>query len=149
MLTSVLTKTLRDQARGLLGWSVSLALLIAMYVAIWPTVRDQPSMGDFLDQMPEAFRSLFASTGADMSTPTGYVQVELLSFMAPIAVLMYAIGAGAGAIGGEEDRHTLDLLLSNPVSRSRVVLDKFLAMAAGTFLLAAVMAVALEVEGVL
>lgn len=147
MLTSVLTKTLRDQARGLLGWSVSLALLIAMYVAIWPTVRDQPSMGDFLDQMPEAFRSLFASTGADMSTPTGYVQVELLSFMAPIAVLMYAIGAGAGAIGGEEDRHTLDLLLSNPVSRSRVVLDKFLAMAAGTFLLAAVMAVALEVEG--
>lgn len=147
MLTSVLTKTLRDQARGLLGWSVSLALLIAMYVAIWPTVRNQPTMGDFLDQMPEAFRSLFASTGADMSTPTGYVQVELLSFMAPIAVLMYAIGAGAGAIGGEEDRHTLDLLLSNPVSRSRVVLDKFLAMAAGTFLLAAVMAVALEVEG--
>lgn len=71
MLTSVLTKTLRDQARGLLGWSVSLALLIAMYVAIWLTVRDQPSMGDFLDQMPEAFRSLFASTGADMSTPTG------------------------------------------------------------------------------
>lgn len=70
-----------------------------------------------------------------------------MSFMAPIAVLMYAIGAGAGAIGGEEDRHTLDLLLSNPLSRSRVVADKFVAMAAGTFLLAAVMGVALEVEG--
>lgn len=147
MLTSVLTKTLRDQARGLLGWSISLALLVAMYVAIWPTVRDEPSMSDFLDQMPEAFRSLFASSGADMSTPTGYVQVELLSFMAPIAVLMYAIGAGAGAVGAEEDRHTLDLLLSNPVSRSRVILDKFLAMSAGTFLLAAVMGVALVAEG--
>lgn len=147
MLTSVLTKTLRDQARGLLGWSISLALLVAMYVAIWPTVRDEPSMSDFLEQMPEAFRSLFASSGADMSTPTGYVQVELLSFMAPIAVLMYAIGAGAGAVGAEEDRHTLDLLLSNPVSRSRVILDKFLAMTAGTFLLAAVMGVALVAEG--
>lgn len=147
MLTSVLAKTLRDQARGLLGWSISLALLVAMYVAIWPTVRDEPSMSDFLDQMPEAFRSLFASSGADMSTPTGYVQVELLSFMAPIAVLMYAIGAGAGAVGAEEDRHTLDLLLSNPVSRSRVILDKFLAMSAGTFLLAAVMGVALVAEG--
>ncbi|WP_024368101.1 ABC transporter permease subunit [Arthrobacter sp. TB 26] len=147
MLTSVLTKTLRDQARGLLGWSISLALLVAMYVAIWPTVRDEPSMSDFLDQMPEAFRSLFASSGADMSTPTGYVQVELLSFMAPIAVLMYAIGAGAGAVGAEEDRHTLDLLLSNPVSRSRVILDKFLAMSAGTFLLAAVMGLALVAEG--
>lgn len=147
MLTSVLTKTLRDQARSLIGWSVSVALLVGMYVAFWPTVRDQPSMSDFLDQLPEAFRSLFASSGADMSTPTGYVQVELLSFMGPIAVILYAVGAGAGSIGGEEDRHTLDLLLSNPVSRTRVVLDKFLAMAAGTLLIAAVMGVALIVEG--
>ncbi|RKO25610.1 ABC transporter permease [Pseudarthrobacter phenanthrenivorans] len=149
MLSSVLTKTLRDQRRALLGWSISVALLIAMYVALWPTVRDQPSMADILEQMPEAFRALFASAGADMSTPTGYVQVELLSFMGPTAVLMYAVGAGAGAIGGEEDRHTLDLLLSNPVSRSRVVLDKFLAMAAGTFLIAAVMGLAIVAEGTL
>lgn len=147
MLTSVLTKTLRDQTRSLIGWCVSLALLVAMYVAFWPTVRDQPSMGDFLDQLPEAFRSLFASSGADMSTPTGYVQVELLSFMGPIAVLLYAVGTGAGAIGGEEDKHTLDLLLSNPVSRTRVVLDKFVAMAAGTFLLASVTGLALVFEG--
>ena len=147
VLSSVLAKTLWDQRRALLGWSLSVALLIAMYVALWPTVRDQPSMSDILDQMPEAFRALFASSGADMSTPTGYVQVELLSFMGPAAVMMYAIGAGAGAIGGEEDRHTLDLLLSNPVSRSRVVLDKFLAMATGTFLIAAVMGVALVAEG--
>ncbi|MUU72494.1 ABC transporter permease subunit [Pseudarthrobacter sp. GA104] len=147
MLTNVLAKALRDQGRALLGWCISVALLIAMYVAFWPTVRDQPSMSDLLDQMPEAFRALFASSGADMSTPTGYVQVELLAFMGPAAVLMYAVGSGAGAIAGEEDRHTLDLLLSNPVSRSRVVLDKFLAMTAGTFLIAAVMGVALVAEG--
>ena len=147
MLTSVLTKTLRDQGRALLGWCISVALLIAMYVAFWPTVRDQPSMSDLLDQMPEAFRALFASSGADMSTPAGYVQVELLAFMGPAAVLMYAVGSGAAAIGGEEDRHTLDLLLSNPVGRSRVVLDKFLAMAAGTFLIVAVMGVGMVAEG--
>jgi len=147
MLASVLAKTLRDQGRSLLAWSLSLVLLVAMYAAVWPTVRDQPSMGDFIDQMPEAFRSMFATSGADMSTPTGYIQIELLSFMGPIAVLLYAIGAGAGAIGGEEDRHTMDLLLSNPVGRGRVVLDKFLAMALGTFLLTAVMGVSLVLEG--
>ncbi len=147
MLVSVLAKTLRDQRRSLLAWSLSLALIVAMYVAVWPSVRDQPSMGDFIDQMPEALRSLFATSGADMSTPTGYIQVELLSFMGPIAVLIYAIGVGAGAIGGEEDRRTMDLLLSNPVGRTRVVLDKFLAMALGTFLLAAVMGLSLVLEG--
>lgn len=147
MLVSVLAKTLRDQGRSLLAWSVSLALIVAMYAAVWPSVRDQPSMSDFIDQMPEAFRSMFATSGADMSTPTGYIQIELLSFMGPIAILIYAVGAGARAIGGEEDRHTMDLLLSNPVGRGRVVLDKFLAMAVGTFLLATVMGVSLVLEG--
>ena len=147
VLTSVFTKTLYDQRRGLLGWSVALVLLVGMYVAFWPSLRDQPSMSDLLEQMPEAFRSLFATTGADMSTPVGYVQVELLSFMGPIAVLVYAIGGGVAMIGGEEDRHTLDLLLANPIGRSRVLLEKFAALTLGTFLLAGVTGVSLVVLG--
>jgi len=147
VLRSVAAKTLHDQRRALVTWAVSLALLVAMYVAIWPSVRDQPSMSDFLDRMPEAFRAMFAMSGADMSTPTGYVQIELLSFMGPMLLLIYTITAGSGAIAGEEDRHTLDLLLANPVGRTRIVLEKLAAMAAGTALLAAVTAVALLAEG--
>ncbi|MHC6594648.1 ABC transporter permease subunit [Arthrobacter sp. C152] len=147
MLANILLKTLRDQGRTLLAWAVSLALIVATYAAIWPSIKSQPSFSDFIDQMPEAFRSLFATSSADMSTPAGYIQVELLSFMGPIAVLIYAVSAGAGAIGGEEDRHTMDLLLSNPVGRGRVVVDKFLAMVVGTFVLAAVMGVSLVLEG--
>lgn len=147
MLHNVLAKTLYDQRRSLVAWVVSVTLLVAMYVAIWPSVRDQPAMSDFLDQMPEAFRSLFATSGADMSTPVGYIQIELLSFMGPLLVLVYAITAGVNAISGEEDRHTMDLLLANPLSRARLVLDKFAAMVIGTFLLAGVTAVALVAEG--
>lgn len=147
MLASVLLKTIRDQGRLLVAWTVSLALIVATYAAVWPAVKSQPSISSFIEQMPEAFRSLFATSSADMSTPTGYIQVELLSFMGPIAVLIYAISSGAGAIGGEEDRHTMDLLLSNPVGRGRVVVDKFLAMVLGTFLLAAVLGISLVLEG--
>jgi ABC-2 type transport system permease protein len=147
MLANVFMKTLLDQRRSLLWWSVSLVLMVGMYVAIWPSMRDQPSMGQFLDQMPEAIRSLFATSGADMSTPVGYLQIELMSFLGPTVVLLYSIGTGVGAIGGEEDRHSMDLLLANPVSRSRVVLDKFAVMAFGTFLLTAVTGLALVLEG--
>jgi ABC-2 type transport system permease protein len=41
----------------------------------------------------------------------------------------------------------MDTLLANPVSRARVVLDKAAALVLGTVLLAAVLAVALVVEG--
>jgi ABC-2 type transport system permease protein len=147
VLRSVLLKTLHDQRRALPAWVASLALLVGMYVAIWPSVRDQPSLTDFLDNMPEAMRSLFAASGADMSTPVGYVQVELLSFMGPLLLLLYAVAAGAGAVAGEEDRHTLELLLANPVSRARVVLEKAAAMVIGTVVLAAVTGLALVLEG--
>jgi len=143
MLRSVASKSLYDQRRGLVAWIVSLALLVGMYVAIWPSVRDQPSMSDFLDQMPEAFRAMFAASGADMSTPVGYVHIELMSFMGPMLLLIYSITAGAAAIAGEEDRHTLDLLLANPVSRARLVLEKLAAMIIGTTLLAAALGLAL------
>ena len=149
MLRSVGLKTLYDQWRGLAAWAVSLVLLVAMYVAIWPSMRGQPSMTEFLDQMPQAMRALFAAAGADMSTPVGYIQVELMSFMGPMLLLIYAITAGASAIAGEEDRHTLDMLLANPVSRTRIVLEKLATMTVGTLALAAVLGVALVVEGAL
>ena len=147
MRPEVLLRALHDQTRVLLVWALSAALLVGMYAAVWPSVRDQPSMSDFLDQMPKAFRALFASTGADMSTPVGYVQIELMSFMGPLLVIGYALTTGAGSVGGEEDRHTLDLLLSTPVSRSRVVLEKFAEMVLGTVLVAAAVGLSLLLIG--
>jgi ABC-2 type transport system permease protein len=147
MFRSVWTKTLYEQRRALLAWVVSLVLLVAMYVAIWPSIKAQPSLSDFLNNMPETFRALFAASGADMSTPVGYIQIELMSFMGPLIVILYAVVAGAAAVAGEEDRHTLDLLLANPVSRGRIVLEKAAAMVLGTFALAAVTGLALVLEG--
>ncbi|HET8766264.1 MAG TPA: ABC transporter permease subunit, partial [Pedococcus sp.] len=147
MLADVWRKTLFDQRRALVGWVSSIVLVVLLYAAIWPSLRDQPSMSDFLDQMPEAFRSLFATAGADMSTPTGYIQIELMSFMAPALLIIYAVGQGSSAVAGEEDRHSLDLLLGAPVSRTRVLLDKALALVIGTVLLVVVTGAALVLEG--
>jgi len=54
----------------------------------------------------------------------------------PLVFLTFAIGFGAGAIAGEEEQGTLDLLLANPLSRRRVVLEKFGALSTGIILLA-------------
>lgn len=144
---NVFTKTLWDQRRSLPAWSVGLALLVAMYVAIWPSVRDQPSISDFIEQMPKAMQALFVMSGADMSTPVGYVQVELLAFMGPLLLLVYAIATGAAAVAGEEEHRTLDLLLSSPISRGCIFVEKFAAMAFGIALLGSVTGVALVSEG--
>lgn len=147
MLHGISRKTLRDQRHGLLAWAAGVASLVALYVAMWPSVHKEPSMTSLIENMPKALRALFAAGGADYSTPTGYVQIELLSFMGPMLLLIYAITTGAAAIAGEEERGTADLLLSCPVSRTEIVLRKAVALLVGVVGLAAVMGVSLIGEG--
>jgi ABC-2 type transport system permease protein len=133
-LRTVFAKTLRDQRRSLMWWAIALIGTVLMYAAFWPNVHDNADAFDeYLRNMPEAIRNLIG--GLDFGTPEGYLQSELFSFMGPILFLVYAIGAGARAIAGEEQEGTLDLLLSTPTSRRRVLLDKFWALVAATFLL--------------
>jgi ABC-2 type transport system permease protein len=148
MLRNVGLKTIRDQRRSLAVWSASMALLVGMYAGFYPSFRDSNAYSDVVNQMPKALRDLFtAGIGVDFASGAGYVYMEMLSFMAPMLVLLYAIGAGAGAIAGEEERRTLDLLLSTPVSRTRLVLEKFAAMCAGVLVIVLAMGVALVVFG--
>ena len=148
MLHSVALRTLKDQRKALFAWAVSLAALVAMYVAVYPSVKGSSSFAKLIDQMPKAYRALFTTGGgADFTTPAGYVNTELMTFMGPLLVMVYAIGAGANALAGEEERGTIDLLLANPVSRARVALGKFSSLVVGTAVLAAVLWVALAAEG--
>ena len=57
----------------------------------------------------------------------------------PILFFLFAIAQGAGAIAGEEERGTLDILLSNPTTRVQVLIQKFAAMATAILALAFVL----------
>jgi ABC-2 type transport system permease protein len=149
MRPSVTIQTLHGQRRSLLAWSIALAGLIGMYVAVYPSVEGSgSSFSKLIDEMPEAYKALFTTGGGiDLSTPAGYLNVELFTFMAPIVVLIYAINSGAAAIAGEEDHHTLEFLLVNAVTRRRVLLEKFGALVGGVACLVSVLWLALLLEG--
>ena len=148
MLHSVGLKTLHEQRRSLLAWSIALVLLVGMYAGFYPSFKGSHAYNDIVNQMPKALRDLFtAGTGLDLNSGAGYVYVEMLSFMAPMLVLIYAVNAGATAIAGEEERHTLDLLLATPISRARVTIEKYAAMCVGVLGLVLAMGVALVAFG--
>jgi ABC-2 type transport system permease protein len=128
MLRSVLTKTLRDAARGLVWWSFGLLLMVLVTVLFWPSVRDSPELQRFAREAPPALRA-FTGGELDFTTPAGYLHTRLFALVVPVLFLVYAIGAGARALAGEEEAGTLDLLLSHPLSRSRLVLEKAGALA--------------------
>ncbi|MDH4178145.1 MAG: ABC transporter permease [Thermoleophilia bacterium] len=125
----MLTKTLRDSRRAFAWWAIGIAGLVALMVAVFPTVRDNEELNALVQEYPEALKGFIAFGGeVDYLSGAGYLGSELFSFMVPLLFLIAAVGAGAGAIAGEEERGTLDLLLSVPVSRARVALEKLAAM---------------------
>jgi ABC-2 type transport system permease protein len=125
-------QALRASRRTLTIWAASFAALIAVYAVIWPSIRGNTSWRNLFDTLPQTYRALFAAGGTlDLSSAGGYLGVELMGFMGPALVAVYAITAGAAAIAGEEDRGGLEVTLSAPVSRVRVFTQRFAALVIG------------------
>jgi ABC-2 type transport system permease protein len=125
-------QALRASRRTLAIWAASFAGLIAIYAVIWPSVRGNTSWRNLFDTLPQTYRALFTASGTiDLSTAGGYLGVELMGFMGPALIAVYAITAGAAAIAGEEDRGGLEVTLSAPVSRVRVFTQRFAALVIG------------------
>ena len=144
MLSGVFLKTLRDQRRSLAWWSLGTGILVAVMVGFYPTIEGIEGLQELVDQYPDSLTAMFgASDMAGFSTPAGYLNAELFGFMVPMLMAVFAIGRGSGAIAGEERAGTMELLLSQPISRSRVVLEKYASMAASVLALSAVIWVVL------
>ncbi|HXG76741.1 MAG TPA: ABC transporter permease subunit [Gaiellaceae bacterium] len=129
MGASVLAQALRERRRSLVWWTLGLAGLVALNVAFYPSVRDDPALSDYAKDLPESVRALFAGGELDLASPAGYLNSQIFALTAPLVLLVFAIGAGAGAVAGEEERGLLDLLLAHPIRRRDYVLQRFLALA--------------------
>jgi len=132
MLRSVFGKVLHDQWRLVLGWAAFSGIWPAMYVALYPSIGGLGELEKMLNEFPPAIREFFASSSLNLSTPEGFLNLELFTFVAPLLVLAYTVIVGGGATAGEEERGTMDLLLANPIPRWRIVVEKAAAFAVGT-----------------
>lgn len=91
---------------------------------------------DFFRDFPDALIAMIG--GADMSTAAGFFQAEIFSITGPVAIIVLTASMGARALAGEEETHTMGLLLANPISRTWVLLEKVVAMVAYAVALGAI-----------
>ena len=138
MPTEVVAETLRERLRSTTWWSLGLVATIAFTVAFYPSVRDDASLSDFAEDLPESLRALFVGGELDIVSPAGYLNSQIFALVAPALFLVFSIGHGSGAVAGEEERGTLDLVLAHPVRRRDYVLQRFAAMTSLVAVLTAV-----------
>jgi ABC-2 type transport system permease protein len=127
-LRSVFAKTIHDRRHGLLWWSVGIGALTIATMSVWPSVRDEYQK--LVQNYPEALLAFFGIEKGGLGTAAGYLQAELFSLMLPLMLIGYMIAAGSAATAGEQDAGTLEFLLAQPVSRRRVLLEKYVGLCA-------------------
>ncbi len=120
-VSSIWVKTVSDYQTLLLVTSA--AMFLVMGVMLGPMYASLPeeTLSAF-DAFPEELIALFG--GGDLGTPEGWYTLETFGLMAPLSVILVTAVMGAGALAGEESRRTMGLLLANPISRSRIVMEK-------------------------
>ncbi len=112
-MIDLLRHELRVRRGSFIGWALGLAFFCSIYTLIYPNLPAEVREID-----PRALALLESIGIQTFATFEG----------------LFGVVVGAGALGGEEDAGTLELLAALPVSRVQLVLVKTLALAIGAAL---------------
>ncbi|GAB3971455.1 hypothetical protein GCM10029978_046670 [Actinoallomurus acanthiterrae] len=136
---SMYTKTLFDNRRIFTVWALATGLLAMMYASFYPQIS-----ADSMAKVPQAMRGFGLH---DTSTAAGYLQGAVFGLLLPLLATFYGAATGARMISSDEESGYLDLLLAHPISRTRLLLHRFTALATGAVIIAtAVLAAMLAVR---
>lgn len=130
MLQNVFLKTLRDNRRQMLIWGGGLGLLMLVYGFAYNSVFGAgPNQAKIIEDYKKTVDSFAFLTGKvyDLDTFGGFIGNRIGSAM-PVLLGIWALLAGSSLIRGEEERGSLDLLLSTPHTRLSVLLQKWAAL---------------------
>lgn len=136
MRLPVFSRTVRDRRRFLLWWCLGMALFVVSQVSFYPSMTRSDALRDYMEQAPEWLK-MFTGGELDIVSPVGYMNSQFFYLMLPLLLFIVSIGLGSDSLAGEEGRGTMDLLLSTPVSRLRLALERW---AASSFVLGTIAA---------
>jgi ABC-2 type transport system permease protein len=145
MVTAILGKTLRDRWRAVMGYGLGLVALATWLGVLFPSIRDSDEFITFMDNLPPQMGAAFGIESATFLTAAGFLSAYLFTMFAPMFLLFFIISAITAETMVEERDGQMDMLLSSPVSRTRVFLQKAGGVGLAALVLVAVLTAALVV----
>lgn len=136
-MITIIKRKFIDQKLSLLYYYGGLLAYSWMMIALFPSMKSA-DLGAIYGQFPKEFLKFFGANGIEnLSTIEGFLSMEFLSLFF-ILIIAFYIGSSAGStIAGSIEKKTMDFQLSQPISRTKLVLAETLVGLFNTFLLVA------------
>jgi ABC-2 type transport system permease protein len=138
-MPTLVGKTLREYRRALIGWTIGLCAFLVMYISIYGSMKDNPETlsAAAVAKYPGALKDLMGGM-ADIGTGAGYLQAVAYQMLGPLLFTMCAAVLGNRAVAGPEESGTLELTLTMPIDRRRLVLERWIGLVLGLLAVAVV-----------
>ena len=124
---TIVFQEIKSQKIPILIWSLSIGLLIAMCVLMYPEMENEMEGVNELFSSMGNFTSAFGMDQLNFGTLLGFYAVEGGNILA-IGGAFFAAITAISALLKEEKERTAEFLLTHPVSRSRVVTEKLISV---------------------
>ncbi len=143
----IFRRALIDNLAGIVAWGVGYSALIVSVVVLYPILEENNTLFSVLSGLGllEIFTANYPIDPSALTTFPGYLAFEALGW-GPVIFSAYLIPQTLGAVLGEEQRGTLDLLLSTPITRWQLITEKTLAIVASLVLILSIMLATLLVS---
>jgi len=117
---------LRRSAKSFLIWSFSVGALALMCMLLYPSLQSQvATISDSFSEMG-GFTAAFGMDVLNLGTLMGFYGIECGTCLG-LGGGLYAAFTASGLLSGEELGHTAEFLYTHPLSRVRILTEKFAA----------------------
>lgn len=106
--------------------AIGLSAFASMMVLIAPGIIGDVDIQALVDRLPPGLVEQFRLR--EMGSVEGFLAIEFYQFLWLIGLGSYVAYAAGGVIAGDVETDRLDTLLAAPLSRSRLLLEKYLAL---------------------
>ncbi|MDI6863814.1 MAG: ABC transporter permease subunit [Pseudothermotoga sp.] len=121
---NVYTWEMKRNIKTTIVWMVALVLVQLMYISVYPSmVKDTELLTRMMKLMPKAFLRIFGLEDLDFSNILNY-QASISSIYVTLVGSIFAVLLTCKVLAKEESEKTAEFLLSKPVKRSNVLLQK-------------------------
>lgn len=126
-MNSVLMKTLWDRRWFVLGWTLGFMAFAALMTSFYPAMHQDGALDALTQNMPKAFEGLIGNLAYLKAFDT-YLASQLFDIRLPLIAGIMAIILAQGLSTNEERSGELRSVLALPISRTKLLLQKWAAL---------------------
>lgn len=122
-MINIIIKSFKKQFISVSYYFIGLFLYIWVMVAMFPSMQ-KIDLEKLYGQFPKEFLNFFGATDiTGLSTFGGFISIEFLSLFFILIVAFFVSSSAGSTIAGNIEKKTMDFSLSQPISRTKLVLS--------------------------